>query len=450
MKKEEITKADIHAATLGYEPKDMKPVHLFTTFFLTVTGRAQKNEVLNKTAVVRHKKGLQGGYVAEDLFQRLASEGRIGDALTKKELESIRHHLHALLNNDQAMNAAFRPFSTFGNDYTGSSEWFLSRHNRLDGYAGTFIYEVLDATRDGRQVITFARETIVEPDDTLTLLARPVLGDKVSEEAVDLPAEYKEKFGDLTSARLQEISQLMRPETSALVVLCQNLRERESKYSRLRHLILGLGAWLFRYLLKVATPKQQRPTLFMDFSDRADSRLRAQSRYCYNRHYNNVLDLYERWNNDGRYDRDIEEAGTFAKKNGKKASSGSDYAFLSEHFLELAVRMGFAQPRSGSTYKHFELQPDTLRTLLLSVISPRGVEEISSVAPHLRETWGVVFGGCPDDRSYLRQDGYSGIDEEDLFGVDRAGFIRLAKKLNMASEPSDGLVLFAPTPEILP
>jgi hypothetical protein len=284
----------------------------------------------------------------------------------------------------------------------------------------------------------------------LTLFARPVLGDKTSETIVDLPGAYRDKFGDLSSERLQQISQLMRAETKALVVLCQNLKERESKYSRLRHLILGLGAWLFRYLLKVSTPTEQRPTLFMDFSDRAGSRLRAQSRWCYNRHYNNVLELYQRWNENGRYDIDIEEAGVFAKKNGKKASGVSDYTFLAEHYLEVAVRMGFAQPRSGSTYKHFELQPDTLRTMLLSVIPPGGVEEISSVAPHLRETWGLVFGGCPDDRSYLREDGYSGIDEEDLFGVDRAGFIRLAKKLNMASEPSDGLVLFASTPEILP
>jgi hypothetical protein len=163
-----------------------------------------------------------------------------------------------------------------------------------------------------------------------------------------------------------------------------------------------------------------------------------------------VLELYDRWNREGLYDSDIEEAGVFAKKNGKKASQGSDYAFLAEHYLELAVRMGLAQPRSGSTYKHFELQPDTLRTLLLSIVPPGAVEEISTVAPRLRETWGLVFGGCPDDRSYLRDDGYSGIDEEDLFTIDRAGFIELGKKLNMASEPSDGLVLFAASPEILP
>jgi hypothetical protein len=450
MKKEETTKSAIHSLTLGYEPKDMKPVHLFTTFFLTVTGRAQRNEVLNKTAVVRHKKGLQGGYISEELHQRLAAEKRIADSLTKKELDSIRHSLHALLNNDQAMNAAFRPFSTFGNDYTGTSEWFLSHHTRLDGYAGTFLYQIFDATREGKEVLKFAREAILEQDDTLTAFARPVLGDETSEEIVDLAVAYRDKFGDLTSERLQQISQLMRAETKALIVLCDNLKQRESKYSRLRHLILGLGAWLFRYLLKVATPSPQRPTLFMDFSDHADSRLRAQSRWCYNRHYNNVLELYERWNTDGRYDVDIEEAGVFAKKNGKRASGASDYAFLAEHYLELAVRMGFAQPRSGSTYKHFELQPDTMRTMLLSVISPDAVEEISTVAPRLRETWGVVFGGCPDDRGFLRDDGYSGIDEEDLFGVDRAGFIRLAEKLNMASEPSDGLVLFAATPEMLP
>lgn len=445
-----MRKEDIHSQTLGYEPKDMKPVHLFTTFFLTVTGRAQRNEVLNKTAVVRNKKGLLDGYTLDGLHERLLAEGRIADTLTKKELDLIRWQLHALLNNDQAMNAAFRPFKTFGNDYTGTSEWFLSHHNRLDGYAGTFIYQILDATRKGKEVLKFARETIAEPNDTLTLLTRPVLDGKTDEGVVDMLGEYTAKFGDLTSERLQKISQLMKTETEALVLLCQNLKQRESKYSRLRHLILGLGTWLFRYLLKVGTPAEQRPTLLLDFSDRADSRLRVQSRWCYNRHYNNVLELYDRWNREGSYKADIEEEGVFVKKNGKKAAQGSDYAFLSEHYLELAVRMGLAQPRSGSTYKHFELQPDTLRTLLLSVIAPDAVEEISTVAPLLRETWGLVFGGCPDDRRYLRDDGYSGIDEEDLFGIDRAGFIRLAKKLNMASEPSDGLVLFATTPEILP
>jgi hypothetical protein len=159
MKKEENNKAEIHALTLGYEPKDMKPVHLFTTFFLTVTGRAQRNEVLNKTAVVKHKRGLQGDYVADALYERLATDGRIADSLTKKELESIRHHLNALLNNDQAMNAAFRPFSTFGNDYTGTSEWFLSHHTRLDGFAGTFVYQILEATRDGKEVRLRARRS---------------------------------------------------------------------------------------------------------------------------------------------------------------------------------------------------------------------------------------------------------------------------------------------------
>jgi hypothetical protein len=445
-----MKKEAIHSQTLGYEPKRMKPVHLFTTFFLTVTGRAQRNEVLNQTAVVRHKRGLSGGYSLDNLHERLLAEGRITDTMTKKELDLIRRQLHALLNNDQAVNAAFRPFSTFGNDYTGTSELFLSRHNRVDGYAGAFIYQILDATREGKEVLKFAKETIAEPDDTLTLLARPVLGAKSSEDAIDLLAEYTLKFGDLTSERLQLISQKMRTETKALVVLCRNLKERESKYSRLRHLVLGLGTWLFRYLLKMSAPGDQRPTLLLDFSDRADSRLRAQSRWCYNRHYNNVLELYDRWNREGSYASDIEEEGVFAKKNGKKPSRGSDYTFLAEHYLELAVRMGLAQPRSGSPYKHFELQPDTLRTLLLSVVPPQEVQEIGDVAPQLRETWGLVFGGCPDDRRYLREDGYSGIDEEDLFRIDRAGFIELAKKLNMASEPSDGLVLFASTPEILP
>ena len=298
-------------------------------------------------------------------------EGPIADTMTKKELDLIRRQLHALLNNDQAVNAAFRPFSTLGNDYTGTSELFLSRHNRVDGYAGAFIYQILDATREGKEVLKFAKETIAEPDDTLTLWRGPSSGRRAPEDAIDLLAEYTLKFGDLTSERLQLISQKMRMETKAPRCALPQSERAEIEIFEIASFRSGFGDMAVWYLLKMSAPGDQRPTLLLDFSDRADSRLRAQSRWCYNRHYNNVLELYDRWNREGSYASDIEEEGVFAKKNGKKPSRGSDYTFLAEHYLELAVRMGLARPRSGSPYKHFELQPDTLRTLLLSVVRRR-------------------------------------------------------------------------------
>src|SRR5207302_9002407 len=113
-----------------------------------------------------------------------------------------------------------------------TSEAFLGQHSLLDAYAGTFVYPIMEATREGQEVIKFARDTIVEADDTLTLFARPVLGNKASEDVIDMPGAYRERFGDLTSERLEQVSR-SEEHTSELQsrenLVCRLLLEKKNK-----------------------------------------------------------------------------------------------------------------------------------------------------------------------------------------------------------------------------
>ena len=105
--------------------------------------------------------------------------------------------------------------------------------------------------------------------------------------------------------------------------------------------------------------------------------------------------------------------------------------------------MGYAQPRASSVQqKHFDLQPDTLRVLLLTILheDPARAMTFDDVCGRLRDTWSIVVGGCGGDYEALRGQGYFGFDEADL-ERNAAAFAERLKALHLAVEPSDGLVL---------
>ena len=89
--------------------------------------------------------------------------------------------------------------------------------------------------------------------------------------------------------------------------------------------------------------------------------------------------------------------------------------------------------------------------LLLSVItSDNPLVTFEDVARALRQVWGVSLGGCDNDLANLRQHGYEGLDEDADLEPNRDAFVELLKRLNLATEPSDGLVLCAVDSEELP
>ena len=83
-----------------------------------------------------------------------------------------------------------------------------------------------------------------------------------------------------------------------------------------------------------------------------------------------------------------------------------------------------------------------LRTLVLSTLHDATKEiTFDDLCDRLRSTWSVVGGGSTD-YEILRHQGYFGFDETDL-ERNAIAFADRLKDLNLAVEPSDGLVLCA-------
>ena len=132
--------------------------------------------------------------------------------------------------------------------------------------------------------------------------------------------------------------------------------------------------------------------------------------------------------------------GVFARVN---RPDEQNFKFIEEHFGDLALRMGYAAPRAARvSQKHFELQPDTLRVLLLTILheDPAHAMTFDDVCGRLGDTWSMVVGGGGHDYEVLRGQGYFGFDEADL-DRNAVAFADRLKGLNLAIEPSDGLVL---------
>ena len=435
-----MTKRQAHFQAFGYEPLRMKPAHFASGFFLALTGQSYVNQLLNKVAVIKANKGLLEGYAAEDVVEKLAVEDLIAETMTQADVELLRMQVNGVVNNDAAMYPAFPPYRPKGNDYTFISPRLLTNANRTDGFAGFFVFTVLGATDSGKDVLAFARDLATESSGTLERLVEPLLAND-DPERQDLGEKYEEQFGQLTFARVRAIADDMRSDTDALCRMCTNL-EDYSHYKKIRYYILGLLAWLTGYLLKTAVsglPRDAPAVLRFPGRERQPyphaepSVLRASSRKC----AAILHGICARQPVRSRSDRPRECS---AEKNREEEN---DFRFLESHFGDLALRMGYAQPRASRvSQKHFELQPDTLRVLMLSILNGDAGSAITidEVCEQLGRTWNIVIGGLKTDFEDLRDQGYFGFDEEDL-RHNTIAFSEHLKRLNMAFEPSDGLVL---------
>jgi hypothetical protein len=442
-----MSKQKVHFAALGYEPLRMKPVHLANGFFLTVKGRFADLELLNKTAVIKANKGLLGDYIHEQLLDLLKAREKLDPAFNVAQLRSLRAHINGIANNDEAVYPAFRPYSPAGNDYSIVSDRFLTSERRTDGFAGHFLYQVLRHTNPGQQIIDFADATISRHQTPIERLTEPLLDDDTTVAPWENP--YPELFGTLVKERLDAVAALMQQQTAALAQLCANLNGNASHQTQLRALVVGLCAWLFIYIQKSTTNPNSIPLLVMDFLGGENRRLRTHSRNSFTRQREIFFSSYQqKWDSGELNCTEAEFNTILCDRAGNRVKN--PFAFLDQHFSDLAVRIGFAQPRAAQARrKHFELQPDTARTLMMSVISPSEIRQLSEVAQALRATWGVCFGGCEDDQTILQNFGYTGLDQDADLEPNSDAFVDLLKRLSLASEPSDGLVLCAANPEEL-
>ena len=433
-----MNKKQAHFEAFGYEPLRMKPAHFASGFFISLTDEVYGHETLNKVAVIKANKGLQDGYTPEAIMERLRSASLISDSMTQAEVELLRVQVNGLVNNDAAMFPAFNPYRPKGNDYTFISPRVLTKANRTDGYAGHFVATVLSATDTGRAIRDFARLVADEAPGTLERFVNPLL-DATDPESSGISEKYKADYGELDATRVNQVAVQMQAQSEAIARLCENLGDY-SHYLRIRYLVLGLLAWLMSYLLRAAAVRSSEPVLLFDFVGPSDGSIRSQSQTCYSRLRETVGRAYLDLADGGLFSVNPIKTGVFGRKGGPDEH---DFRFLEEHFSDLALRMGYAQPRASRvSQKHFELQPDTLRALMLSILHRDAQDAITfdEVCDRLRNRWSIVVGGSGTDSETLRQHGYFGFDEADL-QRNAAAFAGRLESLNLAVEPSDGLIL---------
>lgn len=431
-----MTKSEVFHQAFGYELNAIKPVHLVNGFLLAITGGHYRLEWLNKLSVINHKKGLIGDYESEKLRDILQGEkASLSPEIDLTALNYLRQQANAIVANDDAVYAAFDSYSAFGNDYTISSPDFLCDLKRKDGYAGYLIYSVLNESETGRQILSITKTEFERRGDSLASLFGPVL-DR-SDSRLEWDNRYEEKLGVLDKDRLSSVATTMTGATNSLHRLLIASRQLEARYSFLRHLGIGLSIWLLRYLIKEASSAaglSDSPLLFCDFTGRRSKKCRDRSIHCYSRHRELVYRSFPNWLESGR----IDTLDPFKDNSGRLV-----FKDIERHFQDLAVRAGIAQPRATTTRaKHYQLLPDTIRTITLSLIgSENGPITFQDFAVRLREVWGIVLGACDDDVKQLASQGIVGLDEDDDLNLNRRCFIDQLKVLGLAVEPSDGLVL---------
>lgn len=440
----------VNFEALGYIPYQIKPVHFANGFFLSLTGTYFELEDLNKVSIIKTNRGLEGDYVHENLRDILMSKNIIESSISVEQFRKLRTHVNGIVANDEAVFPTFSGRGNFGNDYTLISEQFTTENNRKhDGYSGHFVHQVLQATSTGKEILNYANCWITNRGSSLEHFLTPLLD--IEPLPSKLAKEYEEKLGILTVGRLSEIATMMEPQTKSIAQLCRNLECETSHHMKLRQLTIALCSWLFIYIQKISNSEKNMPLMFMDFNGGENSRTRTLSRNCFSRQRDWFCRSYETQRENGciDYDNSVFEPKD-NNKNNPDIEQIPDFKFLEQHFHYISLRIGFAQPRANRVHqKHFELQPETIRILMGSILETEKVIELEEMSSLLRKTWGICYGGCHDDIILLNNNGYSGLDYDEDLKPNRNKFSVLLQRLNLAIEPSDGLVLCANNPEEL-
>ncbi len=229
----------------------------------------------------------------------------------------------------------------------------------------------------------------------------------------------------------------MELQTIAVNQLCKGADQLMASETKLRVLIIGLSMWLFRYLVLegLETPLVSG-TLLVDMLGDSSSKMRAQSRWSFSRVREGLIDAFSRFESSGRFE-GSEEAWSYIER--QLASRPK----FEEFYRELGLRSGLAQPRANRiSAKHFELQPETLRAAVMSVITiDDGFVPITELLERLFNTWGLCFGGRPLDDALLAKLGYTGLDQDQDLTPNTEALTTLLAELGLATRLSDGVVM---------
>ncbi|MBB5030536.1 hypothetical protein [Prosthecobacter vanneervenii] len=433
--------APLYGAAFGFNTdRRVKPVHFATGFFVSLFGSQFRTELLNNLVAFADGKELSGNYRLDELHEALRTSGKIGAAVTKPELHTIRKHLRCLANNDEAVFPVYGE-KEFGCDYTTASNSVLTRTRDNDGFVGYFVHAILEVSSEGKKVLDFARSWMSQHQAPLRQIYSPLLVSEPDDD--DIAARYSDKLGELDVKRRKRIAKAMSDQTKALNTLCANAEVLVASETKLRFLIIGLCLWLFRYLPSEGFPDlQQNFVLLADATGESRARMREQSRWSYSRLREALVGSFSNFSKMGRFE-ECEDAWEYV------VNELQGRPKFEEFYGTIALRCGLAQPRASRIpAKHFEPQPDTLRVLVLSVLPvEEGLIPITELLERLFNVWSIVYGGRPTDAELLGKLGYSGLDQDRDLTPNTEALINFLNDLGLATRFSDGLVMCHSSPQ---
>lgn len=425
----------LYGAAFGFNTdRRVKPVHFATGFFLAVTGKNYKQRDLNYTVALPARKEPEGKYALSALRDHLLEAGTISESLSLRDLHALRIHLQAVADNDDAVFPMFGKKAGFGSDYSASSARLVSRTKDNDGFLGQFVKVVLEATADGQAILARTEEWLGAIETTTDLLLAPLLDEEA--EPSNLAEVVATKVGVIDGERSSTISDLLAAETHSVRKLCENC-ENLPVETKLRYLIISLGCWVASYLRRSTYYEDQvLLPLLADMTGGYSQKMREQSQWSYTRFRESVVNYFIKLAGSGAFDGCVSAWDwVVAELDGRPK--------VEEFFRELLIRNGLAQPRGGRVNtKHFELQPDTLAVVVLSLISRNeNPIPLSVLFDRVLDTWGLCFGGRSGDADLLAGHGYSGLDETSDLTPNVEATTELLVSLGLARKHSDGLVL---------
>lgn len=429
--------ARMYGEAFGFNTdRRVKPVHFATGFFVALLGRQYEQQLLNKAVAYSETKTVEGDYALPNLHNLLLKDDRISSEIDLSSLQVLRKQLRSLANNDDAVYPAYTGKAGFGCDYTGASGDVLTRTKDNDGFAGMFVFSVLNQTPTGKVILESARKWLASKDCTWHLVMLPLIESTAIED--DLAARYESKgFAELGVKRLKQVARKMEAQTQAMATLCHNAEALMASETKLRVLIIGLCLWLFRYLIVEGLDSPQKTGIVLvDMLGDSSSKMRSQSRWSYARIRERLVGAFAHFHELGRFE-DCEDAWEQVRTQLAGRPKFEDF------YRELTLRSGLSQPRASRiTAKHFELQPETLRVAVLSVLNvTEGMIPITELLERFFAIWGMCFGGRPDDSTILTRLMYTGLDQDQDLTPNVEALIELLSDLGLATRFSDGLVM---------
>jgi hypothetical protein len=425
----------LYGAAFGFNTdRRVKPVHFASGFFLALTGINYKQKALNFTVASPSKKEPEGTYKLSLLKDYLLERQSINALMTDSDIHKLRKHLEAVADNDDAVYAMFGKNAGFGSDYSISSHDLVSRLKDNDGFTGQFVKNIFESSHDGRSILGVVRGWLQQHSSVARMLLSPLIDEDCSEE--DLETKASSRLGEMNTDRRQAIATLMQEETAAVLRVCENV-DHMTLEAKLRFVVIISGCWLAAYLRKVAcTGRQESLVLLTDMSNGESQKMREQSRWSYSRFREALGACFHALAERGDFS-DCETLWQWVleKKEGKPK--------IEEFCREILIRNGLAQPRASRvSAKHFELQPDTLHVLTLSVLSKtEGLVALPDYMDRIFQTWAICFGGRSLDPELLAESGYTGLDQDRDLSPNTDGLVSLLADLGLATCYSDGLVM---------